>query len=95
MFFRVTLLCYEEGGRVNPIKSNYRAPWRHPGDNNELHTGNVVLKRHRCLSPGQHDIALLQPLQDAYWKDIKVGDSLDCFEGVKKVATALILEVFE
>jgi hypothetical protein len=86
------ILCYEENGRSNPIKSQYRAPWK-LGE--ELHTGNVVIKRNRCLSPGQHDIALIQPLQDAYWKDVKVGDILDCFEGAKKVATALILEVFE
>jgi hypothetical protein len=93
MFFRVSLFCYEEG-RSNPIRSNYRAPWR-LGESDELHTGSVILKKNRCLAPGQHDTAILQPLNSCYWQDVRVGDSLNCFEGTKKVATALIVEVFE
>jgi hypothetical protein len=49
----------------------------------------------RRIPPGDEGIALIWPLQSEYWKSVNVGDSISCYEGPKKSATAFVLEVFD
>lgn len=92
---RLRLLSTDEGGRHNPIRSNYRPTfdvgnsWR---GRPMLNDGHVTLAVDE-LAPGADGIATLDPLRPEYWEGVGVGAVVPFMEGARVVGHATAMEV--
>jgi translation elongation factor EF-Tu-like GTPase len=81
--------------RTTPAFSNYRPDWvsEHKP---ELNCAAMILSEDkRMLKPGEEDTVLLIPLVSEEWKIVRAGDKLEAREGIKTVAEAVVLQVYD
>lgn len=93
LLVRIRFRTTGEGGRQTPIASGYRPDWvsdRKP----EYNCAQLLLPQGSPdLQLGIEKEAVLQPLRPELWS-VERDDELKAMEGVKQVASAVVLEVF-
>ena len=82
----------------NPIQSGYRSPWWiRPLEPNlpdqTLGTGRLWLQR--PLDTQSFTAAIIEPLVEDTWSNLKVGDFIECREGIKPTLYAKVTRILK
>jgi hypothetical protein len=93
-YVNLRMLTTEEGGRKNPtIGAGYRPHW--VGKNKPEPNDAAVFMDSAELPSGGSKNVILFPFKWEPWTQVMAGDVLDCFEGSKKVGSAVVLHAYE
>ncbi|HVH47991.1 MAG TPA: DUF5063 domain-containing protein [Labilithrix sp.] len=91
---RLRLLSAAEGGRLAPIRSNYRPSfdigntWQ---GEPTLNDGRILLTCNE-LAPGAEAPATVEPLRPQFWDHVRTGATLEVKEGARVVGYATVTE---
>jgi translation elongation factor EF-Tu-like GTPase len=95
---RLRLLPAEEGGRKEPVFSDYRPHWNigntFEGEP-ELNDARVFLEDRERLYPGEECVVRIEPLFAERWMHVNAGMQLPMHEGSRIYGMATVLEVID
>ena len=90
----ITLRPTALGGRHGPIISGYRPGFRLRGvDTKYQFDAAIHLEAVNILGPGESTLARLAPFRPEFWTDVKPGDILHFYEGLREIGTATVIAI--
>lgn len=93
---RLRLLAQGQGGRKQPIRSDYRPSWDLGNTwlgKPTINDGRVILVGDEHLGPGDEGDVRIEPLAPEFWGRVRVGSVIPMQEGSRVVGHATILEI--
>jgi len=92
------LLATDQGGRTQPVFTDYRPNWDLGNTwlgEPQVNDGRVVLDVGTEIPPGATGLVRIEPVRSEFWADVRPGHELAVQEGAHVVGYARILEVTE